>query len=58
MKYANKLGAKYAALIGENEINEQKVTLKNMDAHEQVEVTFSEIADYIIKAKDKVEEQS
>lgn len=51
MKYANKIGAKFAAIIGDNEINENQVTLKNMDAHEQVELKFDEIADYMLKVK-------
>jgi len=46
MKYANKIGAKNTVVIGENEIATNKVTIKNMDTHEQTEVALSEICDY------------
>ena len=35
MSYANANGVPYVALVGENEINEGKVTLKNMETGEQ-----------------------
>ncbi len=31
MKYANKIGAKYVAIIGEDELKEESFTLKNME---------------------------
>ena len=43
MSYANALGIAYVALAGENEINEGKVTLKNMQTGEQQLVTPDEM---------------
>lgn len=43
MKYANKIGAKYAVILGENELNENKGMLKNMATGEQSEVSLDEI---------------
>lgn len=44
MKYANKIGAKNTVIIGANELESNQVTIKNMDTHEQTEVSLSEIA--------------
>ncbi|MCL1997153.1 MAG: histidine--tRNA ligase [Turicibacter sp.] len=35
MKYANKLGAKFSLIIGENELETNQATLKNMETKEQ-----------------------
>ena len=40
---ADKLGAKIAVIIGENEITNQSVTIKNLQTGEQVEVAEKEI---------------
>lgn len=40
MKYANKLGARFTMVIGENELKENKVVLKNMENHEQKETSL------------------
>ena len=48
MKQANKLGCKYSFIIGDNEIAEGKVMLKNMALGESVEVSLT--ADDIVKA--------
>lgn len=47
MKYANKIGAKYVALLGEDEMKNQKVTLKNMENGEQSEVDFDKFVEYM-----------
>ena len=49
MKYANKLEAKYSTVIGDDEIAENKINLKNMDSGEQCEValTADSIFEYI-----------
>ena len=47
MKYANKLGAKYTVIIGENEINENKANIKCMETGEQTEVMLDKVADFI-----------
>jgi len=53
MKYANKLEAKYSAVIGDDEIAENKINLKNMDSGEQSEValTADGIFEYIQEVK-------
>ena len=43
MKYANKLNAKFAVAIGEEELNSKKVKLKNMATGEEKEVLMDEI---------------
>ncbi len=40
MKYADKLGAKYSLVLGDNEIEEGKANLKNMQTGEQTEITL------------------
>lgn len=42
MKYANKIGAQYSLVIGDNEIEENKANLKNMTTGEQVEISLGE----------------
>ena len=43
MNYANAMGVSFVALVGENEMNEGKVTLKNMQTGEQQMVTPEEM---------------
>ena len=43
MKYANKINAKYAILIGEDEIKENVISLKNMVTGEQEKLTIEEL---------------
>ncbi len=40
MKYANKIGAKFSIVIGDNELETKKAVLKNMVNSESVEVTL------------------
>ena len=47
MSYANALGIPYVALAGENEINEGKVTLKNMVTGEQQLVSAEELVEIL-----------
>lgn len=47
MSYANNKAIPYVAIIGENEMNENKVTLKNMTTGEQQLVDADKIAEYI-----------
>ena len=49
MSYANAKQIPYVALAGENEINEGKVTLKNMAAGEQMLVTADELLEKLSK---------
>ena len=48
MKYADKLGADYVALIGENELLSGTVNLKYMLNGATVSVKFDEIYTYLI----------
>lgn len=42
MKYANKIGAKYSIVLGDNEIENGKAVLKNMENGTQTEVCISD----------------
>ena len=41
MKYANKLGARYTVVLGDNEVDTDRVQLKAMDTGEETEVALS-----------------
>lgn len=45
MKYANKIGAKYSAIIGESELENKVINLKNMTTGEEKEVAFDKLVD-------------
>ncbi len=49
MSYADALKVKYVAIIGNDEILEQKVTLKNMTNGEQNQINFDELVDFFKK---------
>lgn len=49
MKYANKLGIPFVAVIGEDEVSQNSVALKNMTTGEQIVVGLDKIADEIKK---------
>jgi histidyl-tRNA synthetase len=49
MKYANKIGCKYSVIIGDNEIEENNVTVKNMETREQSNVKINELVDFMKK---------
>ena len=42
MKYADKIGAKFSVVVGDNEILENKAKLKNMQTGEQIEVSLGD----------------
>ncbi len=46
MKYANDRGVKFTILLGENELNNETLVLKNMDSGEQESLKFEDIADF------------
>lgn len=50
MKQAGKAQSIYAVIIGENEIEQGKATVKHMQTGEQSEISFSQVADYISRA--------
>ncbi|MBR2868021.1 MAG: histidine--tRNA ligase [Clostridia bacterium] len=45
MKYADKIGARYTMVLGDNEIEQGKANLKNMDNGEVTEVELNDIAE-------------
>lgn len=44
MKYADKIGARYSAVLGDDELAEGAVTVRNMQSGESVKVSLSELA--------------
>ena len=43
LKYAEKMGFKYVAIIGEREVKHETVSLKNFETAEQIEVSLNEL---------------
>lgn len=50
MKYANKIGALYSVILGDNEIEQDSVKLKNMETGEEEAVKVSELLE-VMKGK-------
>ncbi|WP_099187787.1 histidine--tRNA ligase [Tepidibacter mesophilus] len=48
-KYSDKINAKYTIVLGDDEIEKNLATLKNMQTSEQTEIKLSEIADVLKK---------
>ena len=48
-KFANRIGARLAVVIGENELERGVVTVKNMESGEQQEVPFQDIPAFLSK---------
>jgi histidyl-tRNA synthetase len=49
MSYADKKSIEFAAMAGENEIAQNKITLKNMKTGEQVLMDFEKLLDILTK---------
>ncbi len=49
MKYANKIGAAYSVILGDNEIDNDEAKLKNMENGEEETVKVSELFDIMVK---------
>lgn len=49
MKYANKIGSKYSMIIGDDEINLNTATVKNMETGEKVQINLNNIIEEIKK---------
>ena len=47
MSYANGRNIPFVAVVGENEVKEGKVMLKNMETGEQQQLTPDEVVDYL-----------
>lgn len=51
MKYANKLGARYVTVIGEDEINNNRIKVKNMAEGMEDEIQLDSLTEYIKSKK-------
>jgi histidyl-tRNA synthetase len=51
LSQANNLGADYVVLVGKRELDEDKVTVKNMETSEQEQVDIKKIPEYFNKIK-------
>ena len=47
MKYADKMGYRFTAVLGDNEIASEKINIKNMETGEQCEVALDKICEFI-----------
>ena len=47
LNYANKIGVKYTVLVGERDLEEGNVTVKNMESGEQELIAIDKVAEYI-----------
>ena len=47
MKYADKLGAQYTVVLGDNEIDTNEVSVKNMATGEAVAVRIDDLANHL-----------
>lgn len=48
MKYANKKGVPFVGIIGEDELNQNVISLKNMNTGEQSKYTFDEMLNFFL----------
>lgn len=48
MKYANKIGAKYAVILGADELARNAAAVKNMETGEEVEAALDKLVNYFI----------
>ena len=48
MKYADKCGARFSAVIGDDELEKGEVSLKNMTTGESAVCTFSRLAEAVL----------
>ena len=47
MKYANKIGAKYTVVLGDDEIERGAAAVKNMETGESEEISLDRVGDYL-----------
>ncbi len=47
MKRAHRLGAKYVLIVGDNEIKEGKVILRDMETKDQVSIPIEQVVENI-----------
>lgn len=48
-KYADKIGARFVAVIGENELNEGAAEVKDMKTSSPEKVKFEELRQYLLR---------
>lgn len=48
-KYADKIGARFVLVIGDDEINENKISVKNMETGEQIKLWSNDVTEYLRK---------
>ena len=58
MSYADKLGVPFVALVGEDEVSEGVLSVKDMQSGEQIKLTPAQAAEYIRKAVEKRNESA
>jgi len=49
MKYANKIGAKYALIIGDDELGSGRANIKNMETGDQENVELDKLAEFLLR---------
>ena len=49
LSYANKRNVRYIAIIGEDELKSNKITLKNMSNGDQHKVNFNDLINFLKK---------
>ncbi len=53
MKFANKIGAKFTLVLGDDELNNNTAKLKNMQSGEETEIALSELSEELLSALNK-----
>ena len=48
-KYADKIDARFVIVIGDDEINENKISIKNMQSGEQIKIWSNDVVEYLNK---------
>lgn len=48
-KYADKINARFVLVIGDDEINENKISVKNMETGEQIKLWSNDVVEYLNK---------
>ena len=54
MSYANKRNIKFVVIFGQNEFKSNILTIKNMKSSEQIELSFAEFKDLLLKTRNDV----
>lgn len=52
MKYANKIGARFVVVLGENELETNQIKVKNMDTGTEDLIKIDELASYLIQREE------